>query len=400
MIYKLIMIIQPYYEQIDNLIESLIKHKIMDYDKTRNYAGFGKNRFNNVSGLSVFISKGLLKEKALIKKIIKTKKINAKFIQEIFWRIYWQGWLENYPVVWENYKKQIIQIEDNNPEGIENYSLAINGNTKIEPFNEWVNEIKSTGYLHNHVRMWFASIWIHYLGIPWQLGQKFFYENLLDADLSSNLLSWRWVAGIQTQGKKYIATEENINKYTSNRYLRFKLPKISNNEIYFEDKKKSDIKFAELKNDYSQGILIITENNLSTELLNILKNNIKFIILIRFNITSLKKSKVVRSFYENLYQEYIKKNSIKKLKYFEVQLPDQTNKFIDIIKNNNVENLVFEYLRSGYEKDIMSRALSKLNYNIKYHNILDKFYLDSWKYCEKGFFKFKEKIPILLNKLV
>ena len=400
MIYKLIMIIQPYYEQIDNLIESLIKHKIMDYDKTRNYAGFGKNRFKNVSGLSVFISKGLLKEKVLIKKIIKAKKINAKFIQEIFWRIYWQGWLENYPVVWENYKKQIIQIEDNNPEGIENYSLAINGNTKIEPFNEWVNEIKSTGYLHNHVRMWFASIWIHYLGIPWQLGQKFFYENLLDADLSSNLLSWRWVAGIQTQGKKYIATEENINKYTSNRYLRFKLPKISNNEIYFEDKKKSDIKFAELKNDYSQCILIITENNLSTELLNILKNNIKFIILIRFNITSLKKSKVVRSFYENLYQEYIKKNSIKKLKYFEVQLPDQTNKFIDIIKNNNVENLVFEYLRSGYEKDIMSQALSKLNYNIKYHNILDKFYLDSWKYCEKGFFKFKEKIPILLNKLV
>ena len=73
--------------------------------------------------------------------------------------------------------------------------------------------------------MWFASIWIHYLQIPWELGQKFFYENLLDGDVASNLLSWRWVAGLQTLGKKYIATEENINKYTNNRYLGFKFTK-------------------------------------------------------------------------------------------------------------------------------------------------------------------------------
>ena len=55
---------------------------------------------------------------------------------------------------------------------------------------------------------------------------KVFYENLFDGDVASNLLSWRWVAGLQTKGKKYIATEENINKYTNNRYLGFKLPKV------------------------------------------------------------------------------------------------------------------------------------------------------------------------------
>ena len=96
---------------------------------------------------------------------------------------------------------------------IENsYKLAISSNTNIEPFNDWVEILKSTGYLHNHVRMWFASIWIFFLGIPWQLGAKFFYQNLLDGDIASNLLSWRWVAGLQTKGKRYIASEININK--------------------------------------------------------------------------------------------------------------------------------------------------------------------------------------------
>ena len=58
----------------------------------------------------------------------------------------------------------------------------------------------------------------------WQLGAKFFYENLLDRDVASNLLSWRWVAGLQTKGKRYIASEDNINKYTFNKYKGLKLP--------------------------------------------------------------------------------------------------------------------------------------------------------------------------------
>ena len=125
-------------------------------------------------------------------------------MQEVFWRVYWQGWLENYPSTWTRYKRQIKEIEENNNTEMKFYKLAISGKTKIEPFDEWVRILKSTGYLHNHIRMWFASIWIYYLGISWQLGAKFFYEHLLDGDIASNLLSWRWVAGIQTKGKKYI----------------------------------------------------------------------------------------------------------------------------------------------------------------------------------------------------
>ena len=81
-----------------------------------------------------------------------------------------------------------------------------------------LRELVDTGYLHNHTRMWFASIWIFTLGLPWQLGADFFYRHLLDGDAASNTLSWRWVAGLQTAGKTYLATASNISRYTEGRF--------------------------------------------------------------------------------------------------------------------------------------------------------------------------------------
>ncbi len=53
--------------------------------------------------------------------------------------------------------------------------------------------------------MWFASIWIFTLRLPWELGADFFLRHLLDGDPASNTLSWRWVGGLQTPGKTYLA---------------------------------------------------------------------------------------------------------------------------------------------------------------------------------------------------
>lgn len=75
-----------------------------------------------------------------------------------------------------------------------------------------------TGYLHNHARMWFASIWIFTLGLPWRLGADFFYRHLLDGDAASNTLGWRWVAGLHTRGKPYPARADNIATFTGGRF--------------------------------------------------------------------------------------------------------------------------------------------------------------------------------------
>ena len=94
----------------------------------------------------------------------------------------------------------------------------MDGKTGIDCFDTWIEELRENNYLHNHSRMWFASIWIFTLGLPWQLGARLFMKHLLDGDASSNTLSWRWVAGMHTNKKPYLASKENIDKYTVNRF--------------------------------------------------------------------------------------------------------------------------------------------------------------------------------------
>lgn len=98
------------------------------------------------------------------------------------------------------------------------YAEAVEGRTGIDGFDDWARELAEHGWLHNHARMWFASIWMFTLRLPWQLGADLFMRNLLDGDPASNTLSWRWVAGLHTRGKAYAARAENIARYTDGRF--------------------------------------------------------------------------------------------------------------------------------------------------------------------------------------
>ncbi len=92
------------------------------------------------------------------------------------------------------------------------------GLTGLDGFDDWARDLVATGWLHNHARMWFASIWIFTLRLPWELGADFFLRHLLDGDPASNTLSWRWVAGLHTRGKHYLARRDNIRRHTQDRY--------------------------------------------------------------------------------------------------------------------------------------------------------------------------------------
>ncbi len=138
-----------------------------------------------------------------------------KFIQEVFWRTYWKGWLELRPSVWARYEAERDRALADPPDGL---AAALEGRTGIACFDAWVGELTGTGWLHNHARMWFASIWIFSLRLPWALGADLFLRHLLDADAASNTLSWRWVAGMQTRGKHYVARAENIARYPDGRF--------------------------------------------------------------------------------------------------------------------------------------------------------------------------------------
>ena len=182
------------------VIEHYIKKDISDYTAQRNF-DFGPKNRTNISCLSPYITHRLISEYEVVKKVLSKypyQKVD-KFIQEIFWRVYWKGWLELRPKVWTDFVEDLKNIDASNE-----YEKAINGETNIDCFNDWIKELKENNNLHNHTRMWFASIWIFTLKLPWQKGAEFFLRELYDGDAASNTLSWRWVAGIQTKGKNYI----------------------------------------------------------------------------------------------------------------------------------------------------------------------------------------------------
>ena len=370
-------------EQLDKFIEE----NLIEYSKLRNF-DFGPDRRSNVSCISPYVNHGVVNESEIINKSLKKFSFikNEKFIQEVLWRVYWKGWMELRPKVWTDFLNDLNEIKikyQNN----ENYLNAINGKTNIDCFNYWVDELKKYNYLHNHTRMWFASIWIFTLGLPWQLGAEFFMKYLFDGDSASNTLGWRWVAGIQTKGKNYVASEWNIKKFTNNRFSNIKL---NENPVPIMDERNYSIvnnNFlnANLSNDQS---LLIFENNLSFDQTDFKDQSFKNIYFI-YNENQTRQIKLdekVLTFKKSLIEDQIKNLKNKSINCEIINIQDL--KSIE-------ENLLALYPSIGENLDYLNKNNFK-NINFLYRKI-DQY---SWKYCNKGFFNFKSFIPKIVQEFI
>jgi hypothetical protein len=183
----------------------------------------GPDQRGNVSGLSPYLRHRLLTEAEVLAAVLSRHSLAdaGMFVQEVFWRTYFKGHLETRPGIWRAYvsgldrEKAALQASSGRRAAL---AQALAGETGIDCFDAWIAELRDTGYLHNHARMWFASIWIFTLRLPWQLGADLFLRQLIDGDPASNTLSWRWVAGLHTRGKTYLATAQNIRACTDGRF--------------------------------------------------------------------------------------------------------------------------------------------------------------------------------------
>ena len=370
-------------KKLNNFIES----GLYNYSKLRNF-DFGPNERSNISCLSPYITHGIISEKEVIKLSLKKFSFpkNEKFIQEVLWRIYWKGWLELRPNVWSDYLtdlKKLKQEYTNN----KNYFDAIEGKTKIQCFNIWVEELKNYNYLHNHTRMWFANIWIFTLGLPWQLGADFFMKYLYDGDCASNTLGWRWVAGIQTKGKNYVASEWNIKKFTNSRFNNIK---INENPVPIIDEKNYSIidnSFLSSNISNNQNLLIF-ENNLCFEQSDFKDQSFKNLYFV-FNENKTRQTKLdekVIDFKKSLINDQIENLNSKSLNCEMIGIEDLKD-----VK----ENLLALYPSVGENLDYLSSNNIK-NISFLYRKI-DQY---SWRYCNKGFFNFKNYIPKIVQEFI
>ena len=371
-------------KDVHKYLNFFIANNLADYSTNRNY-DLGPPH-HNVSKLSPYIRRRFISETEIIDLISKKFKLSKvdKFVQEIFWRTYWRGWLELHPKVFDEYEKKISKYE-------------IINKTGIKCFDNWTDELIETGYLHNHARMWYASIWIFTLKRSWEEGAHFFSDHLLDFCPASNTLGWRWVAGLQTLGKNYLANSENIKKFTNNRF--YPKDQLNEYELPIEDKSnlnsvvKPKISYEEILIDRLKNKslgLVLTNNDLS---LHKIINN--------FNITNYKtcvfynkinKSKVVQNFEQNLLHEVV--NTTPK-----AELISTFQGLTDWIKKNKMKELIIPYETVGSKIVSTREFLNNLgSIDVKYHFYLRDWDKVSFPFANKGFFPFKKKIPELLIK--
>ena len=363
-------------KQLNNFIDN----DILNYSSKRNF-DYGVNNRKNVSCLSPYITHRLITEFEIIKKVLNKypfQKVD-KYIQEIFWRIYWKGWLELRPKVWSDFIEDLKSIKED-----ENYLKAINGDTEINCFNDWIKELKNYNYLHNHTRMLFASIWIFTLGLPWQKGAEFFMRYLFDGDAASNTLSWRWVAGLQTKGEHYLAQSWNISKFTNNKYKNIKLKENALPIIDKRDYKISPIKID--KNESKNDLLLIFDNEIDIKLLDLQRYKKIYFILFNNEIRSIKLDEKVLDFKKKII--YSQTEQIAQ----ETTIIDQ-NGFKNIFENSKNFDVIYPSIGENYS--FLKRVIKKNDLKVNFITKKEDEYC--WKYSNKGFFNFKLNIPTILS---
>ena len=194
--------------------EALRKIDPVAYAKTRNFSD------GNVTKLSAYIRHGVLslgEIREYVLKRVKNPNDANKLIQELAWRDYWQRlYVKLGNRIWQNqeeYKTGYLPT-DYTAKLPEDISTGTTGLVCIDSFSQ---ELRTTGYLHNHIRMWLAAYIIHWRRVEWQAGAKWFLQHLLDGDPASNNMSWQWVASTFSH-KPYFFNRENLERYTKGVY--------------------------------------------------------------------------------------------------------------------------------------------------------------------------------------
>ena len=381
------------YYNASNQLEYFIKNKASKYAKMRNF-DLGSVEKNFVSGLSPAITRRIISEDYVVRRVLKSFSFKSveKYIQEICWRTYWKGFLEYRPQIWEDYLNDLEKFELKKESS--NYAKAISGETTIDCFNDWCHELMQNNYLHNHTRMWFASIWIYTLNLPWQLGAEFFMHHLLDADPASNTLSWRWVAGLHTKNKHYFASAENIKKFTDNKY--YPKGQVNFNIVQSSEWKSYNPIDLDIKKFHSTDkvkYLLIHENDLS------LKNLpcSDFLFIQKESIKTINRNSKINHFIDEAlksFEQNINKSNYKKIIFFNFDDHNKIKKYLD---SNGTEPIYSPYPSVGYVNDIMKDF--EKNIKFKFEFIKSEWDNLFWPHAKKGFFKLKKQIKSIIKDL-
>jgi deoxyribodipyrimidine photo-lyase len=374
------------------------------YAAKRNFDfGAGQHRF--VSGLSPYIRHRLIAESEVVSAVLQAHSASAaeKFIQEICWRTYWKGWLEQRPQVWADYLSDLAgaraQLSADDSLAAE-VAAAERGDIGIACFDVWAKELAQTGYLHNHARMWFASIWIFTLKLPWVLGADFFYRHLLDGDPASNTLSWRWVAGLHTPGKTYLARADNIATYTEGRLTPSRDDLASRSQPLIDSRTYARTPLAQCDPfpKRARVVVLVTEDDLSPETWAIDQCEVAAVALFKPDALGAAPSRIVRAFKIGAMMDARARCAARWDK--PVAAVATVVELIALASAYQATAVVTSRVPVGYLRteldDWIGQARTSGLPVLQIRRRWDQLF---WPHAGAGFFKLKERIPAVLSEL-
>lgn len=378
-----------------------------DYARLRNF-DLGPDRRDHISCLSPWIRHGLLDEQTVLAGVLQTHDARSadSFIREVFWRGYFKGWLEHRPEVWQDYRASLARMLDRveNRGGIGTaYRQAIEARTGIEAFDAWAEELVETGYLHNHARMWFASIWIFTLRLPWELGADFFLRHLLDGDPASNTCSWRWVAGLHTRGKHYLARAENIRRFTEGRFdpagqLDETAEPIDDGSDN-PDPELPDIAWRELPQ--GPAGLLLTPDSLTDDTLSKHEHTAVLGIHLPGGRSPRPASAAVKAFEARALMQRLAAHPGGPGSFASCRTADEAALSVEgWARRAQLRQVILPWTTVGPYRDVLPRIEAALrSAGIQLHVVSRRYDRLVWPHAAKGFFKLKSRIPALLGDL-
>lgn len=193
---------------------------LLEKIRPERYAATRNHLKGAVTRLSAFLRHGVLTlEEVRLAALRRGGPKAEKLVTELAWRDYWQR-------VYGGIGRGIWQDREPPKTGWRPGDYAaelprelVEGRTGLACMDGFAGELRQTGYLHNHARMWMAAYVVHFLRVRWQAGAAWFLEHLLDGDPASNNLSWQWVASTFAT-KPYYFNRDNLEQFTDGVFCR------------------------------------------------------------------------------------------------------------------------------------------------------------------------------------
>lgn len=169
-------------------------------DLMREYAGTRNLPYlNATSRLGIYLRFGTISVREVVKL---AQMYSEEFLNQLIWRDFFIQILGHYPYAEHKaFKTKYDHIEWRNNE-VE-YNLWREGKTGYPIVDAGMRELRTTGYMHNRVRMIAASFLVKHLLIDWRWGEAWFAQKLLDYELASNNGNWQWAAGTGCDAAPY-----------------------------------------------------------------------------------------------------------------------------------------------------------------------------------------------------